>query len=229
MPKRSTSGSLSQTWGTTPAERRLAFPCDHLIADADAAYFRGVTIDASAPVVFRWLCQLRVAPYSYDWIDNRGRQSPRQLTPGLDQLEVGQDLMTIFDLVSFDRDRHLTMRIKHHGSAVRTFGDIAGSYVVVPNDSGSCRLLVKLLVRYPRGVRGWLIRTLLPWGDLIMMRRQLLTLKALAERVAASPLRSICAMLSETGCKSLDDPEGSDRTNAVRRNEPSGGGPADRE
>jgi hypothetical protein len=177
--------SWSLTWGTTPAERRLAFPCDPLLTDAEAAYFRGVTIEASAPVVFRWLCQLRVAPYSYDRIDNGGRRSPRQLTPGLDQLQVGQDVMSIFELVDFDRDRHITIRIKRGRGAFRVFGDIAGSYVIVATGARACRLLVKLLVRYPRGVRGWAMRTFLPWGDLVMMRRQLLTLKSLAEQAGA--------------------------------------------
>ena len=177
--------TIAHTWGTEPAERTLSFPCDELMSDADAVYFRGVTIHAVPSVVFRWLCQLRIAPYSYDWIDNGGRQSPRRLTPGADVLEVGQDVMSIFDLASFDRDRHLTIRIKRRSSAERTFGDIVGSYVVVPKSPGRCRLLVKLLVRYPRGVRGWLMRTLLPWGDLVMMRRQLLTLKALAEQTIA--------------------------------------------
>ena len=177
--------SWSRTWGTTPAERQLAFPCDHLIEPPDAAYCRGVTIHANPQTVFRWLCQLRVAPYSYDWIDNRGRQSPQRWTPGLDQLEIGQDVMTIFQLVAFDRDRHLTIRIKRHTSALGVFGDVAGSYVIIPTDARRCRLLVKLVVGYPPGLCGWLTRRLLPWGDLVMMRRQLLNLKALAEETMA--------------------------------------------
>jgi hypothetical protein len=174
--------SISETWGTQPDERRLSYPCDRVITQPDATLYRGVTINASAETVFRWLCQMRIAPYSYDWIDNGGRQSPRELTPGLDQLVIGQDVMTIFELIAFERNRHLTLRLKRGSRAARTFGDIVISYVIVESSPNSCRLLVKLIVNYPRRGKGRFMKTLLPWGDLIMMRRQLLNLKQLAEQ-----------------------------------------------
>jgi hypothetical protein len=177
--------SISETWGTEPEERRLGYPCDDIILQPDDALYRGVTINASAEIVFRWLCQMRVAPYSYDWLDNGGRRSPPELTPGLENLEVGQAVMRIFNLTRFEKDRHLTLRLKAKSGASKTFGDIALSYVIVSlprhHSRRSCRLLVKLIVKYPRGLYGQMMRALLPWGDLVMMRRQLLNLKQLAE------------------------------------------------
>jgi hypothetical protein len=172
----------SKTWGTEERERELSYPCDRLIAEPNAALYRGVTIGASPQVVFRWLCQMRVAPYSYDWIDNFGRRSPPQLTPGVEHLAVGQDVMTIFDLVDYEIDQHVTIRIKPKSIASQVFGDAAASYLIIPSGEQTCRLLVKLVGRYPRGVLGMLMRNFLPLGDLIMMRRQLLNFKNLAER-----------------------------------------------
>ncbi|MGH9874020.1 MAG: hypothetical protein ACRD9S_16335 [Pyrinomonadaceae bacterium] len=178
--------SISETWGTEPDERRLTFPCDDMISQPDDALYRGVTVNASPATVFRWLCQMRAAPYSYDWIDNGGRQSPRELTPGLENLVIGQDVMRIFTLTDFGKDRHLTLRLKPKSRASQTFGDLAVSYVLVPlagdHSRRSCRLLVKLIVKHPRGLYGRVMRAVLPWGDLIMMRRQLLNLKRLAEK-----------------------------------------------
>ncbi len=57
-------------------------------------------------MVFRWLCLLEVAPYSYDWIDNLGRRSPRTLTPGTEDLEVGQEFL-VSRLLEFEPDRHI--------------------------------------------------------------------------------------------------------------------------
>jgi hypothetical protein len=46
---------------------------------------------------------------------------------------------------------------------------------------GTTRLLAKLVVGGEEGVLGRLRRPLLAWGDLLMMRRQLLTLRKRAE------------------------------------------------
>jgi hypothetical protein len=129
-------------------------------------------------VVFRWLCQLKVAPYSYDWIDNWGRRSPRDLTPGAENLEAGQAFL-VGRIVEFEPDRHITGVTG--ANATLLFGHLAISYVVRPAGPDRCRLLAKLNAT---AAGGWqrVRRLLLAWGDLLMMRKQLLTIKALSER-----------------------------------------------
>ena len=178
--------SVSFTWGTDPEERLLEFPCDRYVERFDAVYYRGVTIRVPPEVVFRWLCQLRIAPYSYDWIDNLGRESPRKLTPGLDNLAIGQQVMGGFEVIDYELNRHLTIRTKKNAPESRIFGEIVGSYLLVPQTTDCCRLLVKLAVRYPPGAIGRFMRLILPWGDTIMMRRQLLNFKSLSERGGSS-------------------------------------------
>jgi hypothetical protein len=170
--------SAAVTWGSTSVERSMPFPCDAHLVDADTVLFRAIHVKAPPAVVFRWLCQLRVAPYSYDWIDNFGDTSPRELTPGVERLERGQVFMTIFTLADFEDDRHITLRLTQRG-AVALFGEIAASYVVLPATEGS-RIVAKLRIRTPKFARA-LRSKLLTLGDFIMMRKQLGTLKALAE------------------------------------------------
>src|SRR2546428_1615132 len=133
--------SVAATWGADQEERSLSFPCDRRLERSDAAYYRGVTIDAPPGIVFRWLCQMRVAPYSYDWLDNFGRRSPRTLTPGLDELAVGLttkpgplQLLRSFEIVDFERDRRLTMLMRSW-----LWGQTALTYLIVPGNEGFCR------------------------------------------------------------------------------------------
>jgi hypothetical protein len=172
--------SIAHTWGTSPEERALVYACDRYVDGLIDAWYRGVTVDAPAPVVFRWLCQLRAAPYSYDWIDNLGRRSPPQLTPGLEALAVGQRVMSIFVLAEFEQNRQITVQSK--GS--KLFGSFAATYMLVQQPGGSVRLLVKIGSPPARGMRARITHAVMVWGDLVMMRRQLLNLKRLAERSA---------------------------------------------
>ena len=164
------------TWGTSEAERSRNYPCDLLIPDPDDEMFRAVDVDAPPDELFLWICQLRLAPYSYDWIDNFGRQSPRRLVPGLDRLEKGQQFMRIFVLDSFEPGRSVTLRTKQPGLSLA-----AVTYVAEDRPSHGSRLLVKFSVLYGSRAAAVAMRLVLPPGDLIMMRRQLLNLKRLAE------------------------------------------------
>ena len=109
------AGEVFREWGSTADERKLPLPCDEILPDANARYHRAVDVQAQPAVVFRWLCQLRRAPYSYDWIDNLGRRSPQQLTPGLEALEIGQPFMQIFALQHFEPDRSISLRLRRPG------------------------------------------------------------------------------------------------------------------
>ena len=170
----------AKTWGVTEAEREMEYPSDRLEGKFDEAYFRGVSVKASPETLFRWLCQLRAAPYSYDWLDNFGRKSPDTLTPGLDQLETGQRVMLMFELVDFEKDRYITIQ-NRKGFPGGLMGDVVICYLVHPKGPAQCRFLAKIVIRHPGSIPGVLIRFVLPVVDLIMMRKELLTLKKYAE------------------------------------------------
>lgn len=176
------SDSIAMTWGSTPQERELLLACDAEMPDARKVWHRAIDVDAPPAVVFRWLCQLRKAPYSYDLLDNFGRRSPRKLTPGLEQLEVGQTVMMFYDLVAFERDQHITVVFRSFNFA---FGRRVVTYAVQDAGSDRSRILVRVRMRPPRGPLGLVVPHTLPWIDLIMMRKQLRTLARLAEKTEA--------------------------------------------
>jgi hypothetical protein len=165
------------SWGVTAAERAAPLPCDELVPGEAMVLDRAVDVAAPAAVTFRWLCQLRVAPYSYDLIDNGGRRSPRTLTPGLDRLEVGQRMCRIFTLDSFTPGSMLTLRVSDP-VARRLFGDVAVTYAVAPTGPDTSRILARVRSAGLDPVR----RHVLAWGDLFMMRKQLHTFATLAAK-----------------------------------------------
>ena len=164
---------IGDRWGVTDAETARSYPCDDFVVSPTLQAWRGVHVEAPPEALWPWIGQVRLAPYSYDWIDNLGRRSPRELL-GLPEPRVGERFTSVGGrprgrIFSVDRGKHLT------GAIMGAFV----SYVLVPADHGTTRLLFKVVMEATR----W-PATALSVGDLIMARRQLLNLKQLAERHA---------------------------------------------
>ena len=162
---------IGDRWGVSESETSRSYPCDDFVPAPTMQAWRGVRVDAPAEAVWPWVGQVRLAPYGYDWIDNRGRRSPRDLV-GLPEPQVGDKFTTaggreLGRIVSVDPGKQLT------GTIMGAFM----SYVLVPQERDVTRLLLKVVMRTAR----WAALGL-SVGDLIMARRQLLNLKQLAER-----------------------------------------------
>jgi hypothetical protein len=164
---------IGERWGVTDQDVAREYPCDVLVPSPALRLWRGVTVDAPPVAVWPWLCQLRLAPYSYDWVDNLGRRSPRELR-GMPDPRPGEPFSRAGG--RFDVGRVLAVGPGEHLTA--TILGVVLSYVLVP-DGGSTRLLLKVV----SARRHW-YTPLLAVGDWPMARRQLLNLKALAERGA---------------------------------------------
>lgn len=161
---------IGDRWGVTAAETARHYPCDDVVPTPALQAWRGVSVAAAPERVWPWLVQLRLAPYSYDWIDNLGRRSPRELR-GLPDPAPGDRFTAcagrpLGSVLSVTPGEQLTGRI---------LGAVM-SYVLVPDGSGTRLLLKVVMARYR-----WLA-PLVSVGDLVMARRQLLNFRSLAEQ-----------------------------------------------
>jgi hypothetical protein len=161
---------IGDRWGVTDAEVGGRYPCDDIVPVAVLQAWRGVTVAARPEQVWPWITQIRLAPYSYDWVDNLGRRSPQQLIAQSEPM-VGEPFTTsgtrrLGRILSVTPGEQLTARI---AGAVMT-------YLLVPAGEQT-RLLLKIVM----GGSPW-IAPVVSVGDLVMARRQLLNLKHLAEQ-----------------------------------------------
>jgi len=162
---------IGDRWGVTDAEVARRYPCDDVVPAPTLQAWRGVTVRAPVDRVWPWVTQIRLAPYSYDWIDNLGRRSPRELRD-LPEPRAGEPFTAAFGgrpagrILSVEPGAQLTGMIM--GAAM--------SYVLAPDGDRATRLLLKIAAPGPAAMM-----PLLCVGDLVMARRQLLTLAELAE------------------------------------------------
>lgn len=171
---------IGAKWGVTQAEVEQQYPCDEYAPGNPLPVWRGVSVNAPTPAVWPWLRQLQVAPYSYDWLDNLGHQSPRELRtlsdhrPG-EHFSCMAGRFPVGRVLSVQPGRQLTVEVM--GAVM--------SYVLNPAGT-STRLLLKVVLDRSLWYSAWLAV-----GDWPMARRQLKNLKHLAEAE-----RTSCADLS---------------------------------
>jgi len=177
-----TSSEYGRYWNVTLVGRAESFECDSAMdghTDVER-WLRAIDVDAPVDVTYRWLCQFTIAPYSYDWIDNIGRRSPKTLTAGAGDVAIGQRFL-VFRITAFAADDHITGRITP--GFARLYGDLAVTYQVRPRGADTTRVVVALAAAAD-STPSRLRRRMLSLGDQIMMRRQLLNLRKLAEGTA---------------------------------------------
>jgi len=161
---------IGERWGVTDQEVARRYPCDDVVPSPVVQLWRGVTVATTPAHVWPWLCQLRLAPYSYDWLDNLGRRSPRELRE-LPDPRPGEPFSRVAGRFAVGR----VLSVVHEEHLTATIMGAVMSYVLSAED-GSTRLLLKIVME-----RGPWYAPVVAVGDWPMARRQLLNLKSLAE------------------------------------------------
>lgn len=164
---------IGAVWGVRADEIERPLACDAYVAHPSLTAWRGVTVAAPALHVWAWIGQIRVAPYSYDWLDNGGRRSPRHLL-GLPEPIVGEAFSA-----TAGRPRGRILNVEGRTSLTGTIMGGYLTYAVWPDTPDVTRLVLKVVASAPRPLADALCL-----GDLVMARRQLLNLKRLAESTA---------------------------------------------
>ncbi len=171
--------ALPLTWGVTPAEARRPYAADHLVDGTMLSMTRGIGVSAPPELTWRWLCQIGGRAVLLR-LDRQPRPpQPAHPDPGSrpagarpadgGRLRAGRVRRTAPLDRGHDRARPAAVRpgrddVRRRAGTAPARGSSAGW-------------------RSPRTARSaGPGRALLAWGDLVMMRKQLLTLKRLAER-----------------------------------------------
>jgi hypothetical protein len=178
--------------GATDEEVAAELPGDERVPDAQIHGTRAITVDAPPEAVWPWLAQIgyrRAGWYAFDFADNSGIPSAREIIPELQQPEVGQVIGEEgYRIVEFEPPRHLLLEFDHprvewirkEGLWPR-FGHSTWAFVLRPLDEGRrTRLITRMHYRLPFGIH------LLYWPlfevvDLVLQPTMLRAIRARAE------------------------------------------------
>jgi hypothetical protein len=152
---------------------------------------RHIEINAGTHHVFTWLAQLRVAPYSYDYLDNHGRRSPYFVVKNLPPLKINTHCLLAFQVFAFEENSFLVCRFcEPINSPLEQF--IKGLYIEYRIEEGvnHSQLWCKVLGFVNRGTVSRTAFAMICAINRIMMLRQLKVIKKLSERLAAGSIET---------------------------------------
>ncbi|MEP7377849.1 MAG: hypothetical protein ABI675_30900 [Chitinophagaceae bacterium] len=169
-------------WGATQKEAEFILPGDSLLLKTDFNATRGITINSSPELIWRWIIQIgskRAGWYSIDWMDNGRRKSSDAILPEFQNIEIDQFIpftpnqkngMWIND---FKKYKYILWADK--------IGNATWLWYLSTDDNNKTRLLTRLRTKYLwKGL--WIIYYLLyDMGDIIMMSKCMKGIKRRAE------------------------------------------------
>ncbi|HET7456813.1 MAG TPA: hypothetical protein VFJ74_04095 [Gemmatimonadaceae bacterium] len=172
-------------------ERECPLPGDEILPDVEGSLTHAVTIARPRAAVWPWLVQMgawRAGWYSYDFIDNERHHSEERIVPELQEIDVGTVMPWLpgategFSVMRVERPRCIVL------GAVPPEGGpppMTWAFVLEEPRPGTTRLIARARARAgykpPFGLPRWTLKTVVPWGHLIMQRKQLLGIARRAE------------------------------------------------
>lgn len=150
---------------------------------------RRVEINAGAPDIFVWLNQLRLAPYSYDFIDNKRRKSPRYIIENLPPLKINTHFLLSFHILEFEDNSFIACRFCEPINtplSIYLRGLFLEYRIVKQGDRSILWCKIKGYYNTDLSSRGFFI--FFSAINKIMMNKQLKNLKKLSELTAAGKI-----------------------------------------
>jgi hypothetical protein len=145
---------------------------------------RCIEIRADASDIFVWLKQLRIAPYSYDFLDNQFRKSPDYIIENLPPLKVNTHYLLAFHIFEFEENSFIVSRFCEpiNPPVSLYMKDLFFEYRIVKQGSKAklwCK--IKGYINTDISSKGFFF--IFSVVNKIMMARQLKNIKKLSERL----------------------------------------------
>lgn len=163
---------------------------------------RSIDINASLDDIFVWLSQFRVAPYSCDFLDNEFRDSPDFVIKGLTPLRKYTHFLLAFHIVSFENNSYIALRFCEPILFPFNYSieSLFMEYRIVSYGKGT-KLYCRTAAFIKKGLFSKLFFSFFLLLNKIMLKRQLINVKKLAEKLSNKEIECKSYSFSETNLR----------------------------